>query len=145
MSIKYEQNTISWVNIMHLGHSFQIYLLSKFIPAAENFTFQGDKYSYGQTFWNLDFLPENSRLYIYYQNKNRLGFTSSSCINLTMKLLIKVENSPKSRVKTKFYIFGKPYLSFPSDRLFIFSDFIVLQGMMEINQKSKFKFILKNP
>ena len=75
------------------------------------------------------FLPENSRLYRYYQ----LGFTSSSYINLTMKLLIKSENSTKSRVKMKFYIFGKQYLIFASDRLFIFSGFILLQEIIRIN------------
>ena len=79
------------------------------------------------------FLPEKSRLYRYYQNKNQLGFTSSSYMSLAMNLLIKFGNSPKSRVKMKFYIFGKPYLNFASDRLFIFSGFIVLQVMMQIN------------
>ena len=79
------------------------------------------------------FTPEKSRLYRYYQNKNQLGFTSSSYINLTLKLLRKSKNSPKTRVKMKFQIFGKPYLSFASYRLFIFSGFIVHQGMMQIN------------
>ena len=62
-----------------------------------------------------------------------------------MKLLIKSESNPKSMGKMKFYISGKQYLSFASDRLFIFSVFIVLEEMMQINWKSKFKFILKNP
>ena len=36
----------------------------------------------GQNFWNLNFfIPEKLRLYRYYQNKNQLGFTSSSYIN----------------------------------------------------------------
>ena len=48
-----------------------------------------------------------------------------------MKLLIKSGNSPKSMVKMKFYIFGKQYLSFASDRLFIFSVFIVLREKMQ--------------
>ena len=42
------------------------------------------------------FLPEKSKLYRYYQNKNQLGFASSSYINITMKLLIKSKNSPKA-------------------------------------------------
>ena len=94
----------------------------------------GHKNPCGQNFWNWNFfIPEKLRLYRYYQNKNQLGFTLSSYINITMKLLIKSENSPKSRVKMKFYIFGKLSLSFASDTLFIFSDFIVLRGMMQIN------------
>ena len=79
------------------------------------------------------FLPGKSRLYRHYQNKNQLDFTSLSYIILAMKLLIKSGNSPKSRAKMEFYIFGKAYLSFASDRLFIFSGFIVLQVMMQIN------------
>ena len=35
------------------------------------------------------FLSEKKRLYRYYQNKNQLEVTSSSYINLRMKLLIK--------------------------------------------------------
>ena len=79
------------------------------------------------------FLPGKSRLYRHYQNKNQLDFTSLSYTILAMKLLIKFENSPKSRAKMEFYIFGKTHLSFASDRLFIFSGFIVLQVMMQIN------------
>ena len=114
------------------------YQLQKILHFRETNTLWANFLEFGFFTWKF------KTIYILPEQK-WLGFTSSSYINLTMKLLIKVENSPKSRVKMKFYIFGKPYLSFPSDRLFIFSDFIVLQGMMEINQKSKFKFILKNP
>ena len=95
----------------------------------KNLHFRGTKTHMGKLFGIWIFLPEKSRLYRYYQ----LGFTSSSYINLTIKLLIKPKNSPKSRVKMKFYIFGKQYLSFASDMLFIFSGFIVLQEIMQIN------------
>ena len=126
ISIKYGWNTIAWAKIMHAWcqNSYQLQKI---------FHFRGTKTDMGKLFGIWDFLPEKSRLYRYYQNKNQLGFTSSSYINITMKLLIKSENCPKSKVKMKFYIFGKLYLSFASDKLFIFSGFIVLQGMMQIN------------
>ena len=54
-------------------------------------TFQGHKNLLGQYFWNLNFfvLFEKTRLNRYHQNKNQLGVTSSSYINLTRKLLMK--------------------------------------------------------
>ena len=90
--------------------------------------FRGTKSHMSKLFGIWSFLPEKSRPYRYYQH----GFTSSSSINLKMKLLIKSKNNPKSRVKMKFYIFGKQYFSFASDRLFIFSGFTVLQEIMQI-------------
>ena len=59
------------------------------------------------------------------------------------KLLIESKNSPKTGQKWNFTFCGKPYLSFVSDRLFIFSGFIVLQGMMQINWKSEFNLFWK--
>ena len=53
-------------------------------------TVNGHKKPHEQNFWNLIFWSEKTRLYRYCQNKNQFKFTSSSYINLTMKLLIKL-------------------------------------------------------
>ena len=63
--------------------------------------FRGTKSHISKLFGIWSFLPEKSRPYRYYQH----GFTSSSSINLKMKLLIKSKNNPKSRVKMKFFSF----------------------------------------
>ena len=122
--------------VMHLGYEVQnilgikihtSYKISKFC-----WHFRGTKTRKGKKFWNLNFfLFEKIRLYRYYQNKNQLGVTSSSYINLTMKLLIKSKNSPKKQDKN-FTLNRKRCINFVSDRLFIFSEFIVTRWMMRI-------------
>ena len=56
-------------------------------------------YQFGQNFWNL-------------KKKNQDEPISYSCINLRMKLLIKLQNSPKNRAKMKFYIFWEAVSQF---------------------------------
>ena len=56
-------------------------------------TFWGCKIPLGQNFWNLFIFT--CKVYMtslcrYHENKNQLGVTSSSKINLTIKLLIKL-------------------------------------------------------
>ena len=92
-------------------------------------TFQGHINPHGQNFLEFDFfLCEKTWLHSYYKNKNQLVVTSSSYINLTMKLLIKsLFISSKIWQKWNFTIFlGMQCLSFASDSLFIFLDLIVL-------------------
>ena len=94
ISIKYGWSTIAWEKILHLGHQVQNFfgvkihknckVLSKFCQH-----FKGTKTHMGKLFGIYIFLSEKSRLYRYYQNKNQIGFTSSSHINLAMKLCIK--------------------------------------------------------
>ena len=135
--IKYGWNTIVWTKIMHLGHKVQNLLGVQIHTTAKSQNFVDISVAQRPTWAKFlefgFFLSEKTRLYICYLNKNQLGVTSSSYINLTMKLLIKSKNSQKSRAQMKFTFFGKPYLSFALCRLLIFSGFIVLQGMMQIN------------
>ena len=65
----------------------------------------GHRNLHGQNFWNLNFFYLKSQSYRYYHEKNQVGCISPSYINLTGKLLIKPENSPKNRAKRKFFIF----------------------------------------
>ena len=97
------------------------------------FTRSGHKNPHGQNFWILSFFYLKSQSYRYYHEKNHVGPPSSSYINLKVKLLIKSKNNPKNRGEWNFTFFGKQYFSFASDKLFILSGFIVLQGMMQIN------------
>ena len=97
ISIKYGWNTIALAEIMYLGHQVQnLQDVKTHTSWLQNLkillTFQGhkNKNRHGQNFWKLNFfLSEKKRLYRYYQNKNQLEVTSSSYINLRMKLLIK--------------------------------------------------------
>ena len=50
--------------------------------------------------------------YRYYHENDQVRPTSSSYINLTMKLLIKSKNSPKNRAKMKFCIFREAVSQF---------------------------------
>ena len=74
-------------------------LSSKFIGCQNQYqlqnlkflsTIQGHKNLHGQIFWDLNFFYLKRQGYRHYQNKNQLLVTSSSCINVTMKLLIKL-------------------------------------------------------
>ena len=61
--------------------------------------------------------------------------TSFSDINLSMKFLRKLyliiaQRQGRSEI---FVFWGKQYLAFAPDRLFIFSGFIMLKGMMQVN------------
>ena len=88
ISIKYGWNTIAWGRIMHLGQD----LLGVKIHTSCKISklFRGTKSRIGKIFGICFFLTEKTRLYRYYQNKNQLGVKSSSYINFTMKLLIKI-------------------------------------------------------
>ena len=69
--------------------------------------------------------------------KNQVWLTLCSYINLLMKFLIKSWNSPKKQGKITF--FRKRYLTFASDGLFIFSGFIVPQGIiLQVKEKTEF-------
>ena len=131
ISIKYQCNTIVWAKIKHLRHFFENFLVAKAHTSCKFLKlcwhFWATKIHMDKIFpiW-IFFLKRPS--YRYYYEKNQIGPTSSSYINLTMKLLIKLKNTPKNRAN-----FGKPYLSFASDRLFIFLGFIMLEEMMQIN------------
>ena len=58
-------------------------------------------------------LSEKTRLHRYYQNKNQLVDTSSSYINITVKLLIKSYLLAQKQAKNEILIFlGKQYLTF---------------------------------
>ena len=97
-------------------------------------TFQWHKNT-GTKFLEFEFFSsEKTRLQRYYQNKNQLLVTSSSYINLAIKL---------KQDKSEIYFFGKQYLTFASDRFFIFSGLIVFQGMMQVNLKSEFNLFWK--
>ena len=67
---------------------FKIYLVSKSIPAAKSQNFVGISGAQNPT-WAKNFFLEKTRLCKYHKNKNQFEVTSSSYINLTMKLLIK--------------------------------------------------------
>ena len=61
-----------------------------------------------------------------------------------MKLLIKAYLLAKKQGKSKILLFfANQYLIFASDRLFIFSTFIVLQVMMKVNWESEFNLFWK--
>ena len=66
--------------------------VSKSVPAAKSQNFveiSGAQKPTWAKFLEFDFLSEKTRLYRYYQNKNPLGVNSSSCINLSIRLLSK--------------------------------------------------------
>ena len=118
----------------------KIYCVSKSIPAAKSQNFVdisgAQKPIWATIFGIWIFLSEEKRLYRYYQNKNQLVVTSSSYINLTMKLLIKSYLLAQKQIKSEILLFlggGKQYLTFASDRLFIFSGLILLKGMLQVN------------
>ena len=68
--------------------------MSKSVPAAKSQIFVDNSGAQKPTWANFlgfeFFLSEKTRLHRHYQNKNQLLVTSSSCINVTMKLLIKL-------------------------------------------------------
>ena len=68
-------------------------------------TLWGHKNPHGQNFRDLKLFYLKSQSYRYYNEKNQVGPTSSLYINLTVKLLIELKNSPKNRAKMKLYIF----------------------------------------
>ena len=58
-------------------------------------------------------LSEKTRLHRYYHNKNQLVDTSSSYINITVKLLIRSYLLAQKQAKNEISIFlGKQYLTF---------------------------------
>ena len=127
---------------------FKIFWVSKSIPVAKSQNFvdisRAQKPTWAKFLEFESFLSEKTRLHIYYQNKNQLVVTSSSCINLTIKLLIKLYLLAPKQDKSKILLFGgKQHLTFASDRLFILSGFIVLQGMVQVNEKSEFNLFWK--
>ena len=74
---------------------FKIYWVTKSIPAAKSQNFVDILGAQKLTLAKfLDFvfffLPEKTRLCRHYENKNQLGVTSSSYINLTKKLFLKL-------------------------------------------------------
>ena len=91
--IKYGCNTIVWAKIRHLRHFIQnvlgakVHANCKILKFCQHF--ETTKTHVGIIFGIWFFLSEKTKLYRYYQKKNQLGVTSSSYINLTMKLLIK--------------------------------------------------------
>ena len=110
--------------------------------------FQGHKDPHEQNFWNLIFFSSGkTRLHRYYQNKNQLVVTSSSYLNLTMKLLIKSYLLAKKQGKSKILLFiARQFLTFASNRLSIFSGLIELQGMTQVileNQQWQIKITIK--
>ena len=118
----------------------KIYCVSKSIPAAKSQNFvdiSGAQKPIWAKVLEFDFfLSEEKRLYRYYQDKNQFVVTSSSYISLTMKLLIKSYLLAQKQIKSEILLFlggGEQYLTFSSDRLFIFSSFIVFKGMMQVN------------
>ena len=108
--------------------NFRIYWVSKSIPAAKSQNFiniLGAQKPTWTNFLEFDFLFEKTRIYRYYWNKNQLMITSCSYINLTMKLLIKSYSLAQKQGKSEILLFwGKQYLTFASDRLFVFPGFI---------------------
>ena len=92
--------------------------------------FGATKTHVGKIFGTWVFLYLKRQSYKYYQEKKsswaHIIFIHKSYIEIVDKII----KYPKNRTKMKFYIFGKLYLSFASDRLFILSGFIVLQGMI---------------
>ena len=52
------------------------------------------------------------KIFGIWKKKNQDEPISYSCINLRMKLLIKLQNSPKNRAKMKFYIFWEAVSQF---------------------------------
>ena len=130
--ILYGRKSCTW------DSKFKIYWVSKSITAAKSQNFVNISGAQKHTWEKLlefeFFLSKKISLYWYYQNKNQLMVTSCSCINLTMKLLIKSYLLAHKQDKSEILLFfGKQYPIFASDRLFIFSDFIVFQGMMHVN------------
>ena len=110
ISIQYGRNTIVWAKIRQLRHFIENvrcqtpYQLQNIKILS---TLRGHKNRHGQNFWNFNFFYLTRQSYRYYQEKNQVGPPSihNQYINLTMKLLIKSQNSPKNRAKIKFYIF----------------------------------------
>ena len=67
----------------------------------------------GQNFWSLKFFYLKRQGYRYYQEKNQVGLTSSSYINLAMKLLIKLYLWAQKQSKSEILaFFRKLYLTF---------------------------------
>ena len=98
-------------------------------------TFQGHKNPHGQNFWNLIFfsfekkkimqiLPGQKPVYGY------IIFIHKSYNEIVDKLYLLAQKQGKSEI---LLFSGKQYLTFGSNRPFIFSGFIMLQGMMQVN------------
>ena len=110
ISIHYGRNTIAWAKIRQLRHFIQNvscqnpYQLQNLNILS---TLRGHKNRHGQNFWNFNFFYLTRQSYRYYQEKNQVGPPSihNQYINLTMKLLIKSQNSPKNRAKNKILHF----------------------------------------
>ena len=93
ISIKYGWNTIVWAKIMHLRCFCQNLLVVKVHTSfkiskfCQNF---GATKAHVDKVLEFDFFCLKRQVYRYYQEKNQVGLTSSSYINLTMKLLIRL-------------------------------------------------------
>ena len=91
---------------------FNIYWVSKWIPAEKSQNFvdiSGAQKPTWAKFLKLKFdffLFEETRLHRYYQNQNQLVVISSSCINLTMKQLIKSYLLAQKQSKSEISLFG---------------------------------------
>ena len=115
----------------------KISLVSKSIPAAKSQNLvdisDAQKPTWAK-FWEFDFfLSEKTRLYIYYENKNQhavSSFIHESYNEIVDKIVF---ISSRMRQKWSFTIFWEAVSPFASDRLFIFTDFIVIQGIMQVN------------
>ena len=112
---------------------FKIYYVLKSIPAAKSQNFVntlGPQKPRCTNILKFVFSLIWKDKIIDITRKDHAGLTSPSYINLTMKLLIKLQNSPKNRAKMKLYTFWETVSHFCFRWLFIFSGFLVPHGMV---------------
>ena len=118
--------------------TFKIYWVSKSITAAKSQNFVNISGAQKHTWEKLlefefFFIWKDKVMQILPEQKSTCGhiiITHKSYMKLLIKSYFLAQKQDKSEV---FLFLGKQYPTFASDRLLIFSGFIVLQGMMQIN------------
>ena len=111
---------------------FQIYWVSKSIPAVKSQTFVDN--SGAENFWNLIFLLKRQGYADITRTKINLWSYHLHTYYLTMKFSIKSYLLAQKQGKSEILLFfRKQYLTFATGRLFVFSGFIRHQGIMQVN------------
>ena len=87
----------------------------------------------GQSFWNLNFFFILRGKVTDITRKKPIWAHIIFIHKSYSEIVDKIVKWPENRAKMRLYIFERLYLTFASNRLFIFSGFIVFQGMMQIN------------
>ena len=147
ISIEYQSNAIVWPKSRHPRHFLQNLLGMKVHASCKILKFcrhlGATRIHVGQ-FSEFHFCCLKRQSYRYCQEKKGSPAHIIFIHKSYKEIIDKIIRQPKHRTNLKFYISGKPYFSFASDRLFIFSVFIVLNKMMRINKNKNFGFYEKS-